>query len=187
MSESATVKLNISKAVTDSLDLYKENIVLLIVSGVLASLVSSCSFGLLSGAMFIGMFMMSDRLITRDETKPVFGDLFKGLSHFIPGLVLVIFGALGVIVCGIGIFITMPVALLGMLRVADKGVSIGEAISFGFDVIFKQKQWMFIVLMVVAGILSSLGSVLCGVGVLATFPLYYLVLANGYRQLCPKA
>lgn len=184
--ETAVVKLDFGKALSDAFGLLKGNLCLLIVSTLIATLLSSFCF-LLFGAMVMGMFIICDRLVTGGETKPEIGDLFKGFSFFVPGLVLALFGCLGMIACYVGIFITMPVAILGMLRIIDKGVTIGEAIKFGFDMIFKQKQWMFILLLIVAGILSGLGAILCGVGVLLTAPLYYLILACGYRQLCPKA
>lgn len=187
MSEETTcAKLDFGKALSDAFGLLKGNLCLLIVTGLLSVLVSSFCF-LLGGAMMMGMFFICDRLVTGEATKPQIGDLFKGFSFFVPGLVLQLFGCLGVIACYIGIFITMPVAVIGMLRIIDKGVTIGEAIKFGFDLIFKQKQWMFILLLIVAGILSSLGIILCGVGMFVTLPLYYLILACGYRQLCPKA
>lgn len=184
--ETTSLNLDFGKAFGDSFGLLKDNLCLLIVSGLISMLLSTFCF-LLIGAMMMGMFFICDRLVAGDETKPQIGDMFKGFSFFVPGLVLTIFGVLGCVACYIGVFITMPVALLGMLRILDKGVTIGEAVKFGFDMIFKRKQWMFVLLVFVAGILSSLGFVLCGVGVFLTLPLYYLAIACGYRQLCPKA
>lgn len=185
--ESPVVKLNNSKAFSDAFRLLKENAVLLIVSGILGVIVSALCFGILVFPMMMGMFAICNRLAAGDATKPVIGDLFKGFSFFIPGLVLFILAISGLLICGIGIIVTVPVALLGMLRVVDKDASIGEAIKFGFDVIFKQKQWMFIVLAIVAGVLGQLGCVICCVGYFVTLPLYFAAIACGYRQLCPKA
>lgn len=183
----SNVNLDVTKAVRDAFGLLKDNLVLLIVSSLIASILSCACLGLLVGPMMMGMFLICDRLVSGDAAKPTIGDLFKGFSFFVPGLVLALFAGLGSVACGVGALVTMPVAMLGMFRVIDKGVSLGEAISFGFSAIFKQKQWMFIVLMIVASILAQLGVFLCVIGVFVTMPLYYLVLACGYRQIFPKA
>lgn len=134
----------------------------------------------------MGMFYVSDRLVTGNAKETTAWTAFKGFSFRGPALLLLIFACLGYFACGVGVWITFPIATLGMLRVLDKGVSCIEAIKFGFNALFKQNQWMFIVLMIVASFLSGLGSFFFIIGILVTMPLYFLILVCGYRQIYPK-
>lgn len=180
-------KLDFGKAIKDSVAILKENPVLLIVVGLISTFVSGAAFGLLSGPMFMGMFAICDRLVTGDAQKPQIGDVFQGFSFFVPGLVLSLFSGVGAFACGLGVLVTGPIAAIAMMRVLEKGDSIGDAIKFGFDLIFKRKQFMLIVLFLVAGVLAQLGLVLCFVGIYLTLPLAFLVPVCAYRQLFPKS
>jgi len=185
--DAPATRLDVTKAVRDSFEIFKSNAVLLIVATAIATVASSLCLGIIIGPMMIGVFMICDRLVCHDAAKPAIGDLFKGFSYFIPGFVLAVFSMLGLILCGFGVLITLPIGVLAMFRIVDKGVSLGEALSFGFDAIFKKKQWQFIVLLFVAGFVSQIGAVICGLGILLTMPFYYLIFACGYRQMYPKA
>lgn len=179
-------KIDMGAAIKQSFDLLKANAVLLIVTSVLTCLVSSATGSLLLGPMMMGMFIICDQLILGDAAKPGVGDVFKGLSFFLPGLVLDIVGDAGLIVCGIGTIVTMPLATWAMMRVADTGMGVGDALKDAWDFIFTKKQFMFIVVVLVAGILASLGTILCGIGVFVTLPLVFLVPACVYRQVYKK-
>jgi len=179
-------KIDLGAAIKQSFGLLKDNAPLLIVSTLLTSFLSSATGTLLLGPMMIGMFMVCDRLILNQGEKPTFGDVFKGLSFFLPGLLLDVVGDSGVLVCGIGTFVTMPISFWAMMRVADTGMGVGAALKDGVDFIFKKKQFMFIVVWFVACLLALLGIVLCFVGVIVTMPLMFLIPACVYRQVYKK-
>lgn len=179
-------KIDLVAAVKQSIALFKANFVLLTVGGVLVAVLSGCTSLFLLGPMMMGMFIVSDRLILGTGEKPSVSDVFKGLSFFVPGLVLDIMGNAGILICGVGTFVTIPLSTWAMMRVADTGMGVGEALNDAVDFIFKKKQYMFIAVMIVSSFLATLGIVLCGVGLFLTLPFYFLVPACVYRQIYKK-
>ena len=181
-------KIEIGKAVSGAFAIFKKNAVLLIVTMLICSLVSSVTAEICLGGMLIGYFAICLRLIDNDAKKPEIGDIFKGFSFILPGLVFSIVGELGWLVCGIGLLVTLPVSFWAMMLVAEKPeMSMGDALKESFDLIFKKKMWGLVLLGLVVEIIATLGFVLCIVGCLATVPLAFLILVCAYRQVYPKA
>lgn len=183
---SETPKIDLVAAVKQSAALFKANFVLLIVGGVLTVVLSGVSGSVLFGPMMMGMLIVSDRLILGTGAKPSVGDVFKGLSFFIPGLILDIVCCSGILVCSVGMLVTAPLATWAMMRVADTGMGVVDALKDAVDFIFNKKQYMFIVVMIVAIFLAFLGAVLYGVGLFLTLPFLFLVPACVYRQIYKK-
>lgn len=188
--ECATVvkgNINIGDAVKSSFQILKANLVLLIVTTVLTAVISGFTCGVLLGPMMMGMFVICDKLVLSQTPKAEIGDLFKGFSFIIPGIVLEIVGGCGSLICGIGELITLPIAVWAMMRIVDTGMSLGDAVKDAFQFVFKEKNFSLILVYLLASILSCLGAVLCGIGIFLTLPLLFLIPACAYRQVYPQS
>lgn len=179
----ATGRIKIAQCIKDSCLILKDNPVLLIVTSLIAAVISSASFTWLLGPMMMGMFMICDGLISGKKPKPEIGDLFKGFSFLIPGILLDILGHCGAILCGVGVLVTLPVAIWAMMRVVDTRMSVGDALKDSIDYIFKQENYSVIFVILVAYVLAIVGIILCCVGVIATVPLLYVIPTCAYRQV----
>jgi hypothetical protein len=113
-------------------------------------------------------------------------DLFSGGDVFLKaagGFVLT------AILTGIGaIFCILPGLVVGGLLyftiplIVEKRLGVIEAMQTSFE--RTKGQWlMFSLFAIVVGILAQIGSVACGVGLLATFPLYFTINAVAYRDV----
>ena len=181
-------KIDIGKVFSDAFDIFKQNAVLLIVTMLIAQLVGSATFSICTGGLTIAFFAICLRLIDGDANKPEIGDIFKGFAFTLPGLVFSIVGGLGAMVCCIGALITMPVCCWAMMRFADNpSLTMGDTLKEMFNLIFKEKMWILVLLQIIVGIVSSLGFIICYVGLIVTVPFACLMLACAYRQVYPKA
>lgn len=180
-------------------DLYKENILVLLLSTVLAVIISVLTIGILAGPMFAGMSIITLALIDRRDPKPDISDLFNGFSFFLPSLVFVvlyfvasIFGqvvlgfipVLGVILSSLYSMVLSTFVMFTMFNIVDQKMEVVAAIQKSIDVV-KTNFWIFLGLQIIASLLSGLGLILCGIGVFLTLPLYICALAIAYRDLTP--
>jgi len=183
-------KTNFGKALSAAWAVEKANLVLMIVGMILAGLVSNVTCGICGAAAMAGLMAVGLRLLDADPKKPEIGDVFCCLKYTLPALVLLIVGQLGCLACGVGSLVTVPLAILAIIRMADTGNTESCGIAALKEVIAQIKakgDWLVIVWMLVAGIVAALGVIVCFVGLFVTIPLAYLTMAALYRQLFPKA
>lgn len=173
-------------------ELYKENFVLLLVVNLVAMVVSGITFGILAGPMTAGVVIVTLSLIDGKEPKPVIGDVFKGFEVFLPSflymLILIVISALAsLIIPGASIIVSYILATLTvftMFFIVEDRMEFWPAIVRSYNIV-KTNFWPFLGLVVVAGILSSVGGILCCIGMILTAPLYYCVIAIAYRAHFP--
>ena len=178
-------KINIGDAIKGACEILKKNFVLLCITTIITSVISSFTGTLLLGPMMMGMFVVCDNLVLSKTPKAEIGDLFKGFSFIVPGIILDILGDCGILICGVGTVITLPIATWAMMRVVDTGMSVGDALKDSITFILKEKNYSFILVFLLAGVLASLGAILCFVGIIVTLPLLFLIPACAYRQVYP--
>lgn len=70
------------KPMKDGLDLFKENMGLLIGASLVASLLSVFTLLIISGPMTVGILLVVRQCLKDKQNKPQIGDLFKGFSSF---------------------------------------------------------------------------------------------------------
>ncbi|MEP7271548.1 MAG: hypothetical protein ABI882_08575 [Acidobacteriota bacterium] len=113
-------------------------------------------------------------------------DLFSGGDVFLRVVggailvgLLVTIGAVFCILPGLAMmglfYFTMPLIVEGRLGVVD-------AMKASFERT-KAHWFMFVLFALVVSLLAQIGSVACGIGVLATFPLFFTINAVAYRDL----
>ncbi len=174
---------------------YKKNLLLLVGASLVASLLISFSFGILTGPILAGLMILMLKLIANDPDAK-FEDIFSqfstfkttfllclawGAAAYIAMIILMIiplFGQVASIVVALGLCVFLTFAVL---LAAEKGMDFGPASRTAFEML-KKDLWPLLGYAAVASILSSLGAIACGIGAIFTMPLLYLMLATAYRS-----
>lgn len=179
-------------------NLFKPNMGILIVAGLISALISLVTCMILAGPLSAGLFLIVRRLLQNDPVKPEAGDVFKGLDLFVQAflvilicvacsmlfsLVLAIIPVLGQL-AGMAVSLAAgSVTLWAMMFVAYEKVTAIDALK---KVIVALKAGEFttpFLFGIIAGLISNLGALACGVGVFFTFPLAYCMMACCYQTL----
>ena len=183
-------------------NLFKPNMGLLIVAGLIGTLVSVVTCGVLAGPLSAGMFLVVMRLIQSDPTTPQAGDVFKGFDFFVQallvmvigfvasmaiGLVLGIIPILGQLVSMVVSFAISSVVMWALMFVVYQKMSAVDAIKKVVADLTAGNFTMPLIFGVVASLISSLGALACGVGVFFTIPLSYCCFASVYNTLYGNA
>lgn len=155
-----------------------------IVTTLLIGIVGGATAGLLTGPMAVGYMRMVQR---EDEGhKAEIADVFKGFDDFVPALLAVLLSS---IIVSIGFMLCIIPGLLVMALVPTAAylVATGEkdgiqAIKRGFDAVKNNLLSAFFCMLVLA-ILGSLGSLLCGIGVILTLPIAFIGSYHMAKQL----
>jgi hypothetical protein len=155
-----------------------------IVTTLLIGIVGSVTAGLLTGPMMVGYMRMIKR---EDEgVKAEIADVFKGFDDFVPALLAVLLSS---IVVGIGfMFCILPgLLIMALVPVATYLVAVGEkdginAIKRAWDAVKANLMGAFFCGLVLA-IVGSLGSFLCGVGIILTLPIAFIGSYHMAKQL----
>lgn len=191
--------VDIADALRRGFDLYKDNITTLLIATLLATIISILTVGILAGPMLAGLAYLTLGLIDRRQPKPEIGELFKGFNFFLPSLVYVILLAVASL---FGQFILRLIPILGFFLSILFSMALSTAVMFAIFLIIEQRMdvvaaiqksyevvignfWIFLGLNIVASVISSLGVIACGVGIIVTAPLYFTTIAVVYRDLHP--
>ena len=79
-------KMEIGAEIGKGWRLFQADMGVLIVGGILATVVSAVTCGLLAGPLMVGMLLIAQRLLKNDPVKPQAGDVFKGFDSFVQAL-----------------------------------------------------------------------------------------------------
>lgn len=162
----------------------KNNFVTHVVSTLLIGVVGGVSAGLLTGPMMVGYMRM---IKLEDEGgQPQIADLFKGFDDFVPALLAVLLSS---IVVSIGFMLCVVPGLLIMALVPTAAylVAVGEkdginAIKRAFEAVKNNLLSAFLCTLIL-GIVGSLGSILCGIGIFLTLPITFIGSYHMAKQL----
>jgi uncharacterized membrane protein len=185
-------EVKLGEWIQKAFDLYKANFGIIFPAALIAICLSVVSIGVLAGPMMAGMFGIIYALVNKQEPKPVIGDLFKGFSFFLPAflLFLVCYGAVAVISLipcigwtispllslGVGTAVIFAIPLI-----VDKKMDFWPAVMASFNKI-KPNFWMFLAYYLVVGLISGVGMIACGIGVLVTAPFSMIAVAVAYKD-----
>jgi uncharacterized membrane protein len=186
--------MELGKALQKSIDLYLKNFGLLFITGLVAAILSVVTIGILAGPL-IGGFIIMILKLERGE-KAEFNEIFAHFDKFIPTLIIAIIGMIISIVIGIipflGIvlgFIVGPfinlVSALAIAFVVEKNIEPIDAIkrSYGFFMTNPGINWVY---SLIIGILSGIGAIACGIGVIFTLPLSTVGMTIAYLEISAK-
>ena len=158
---------------------FKPNAVPLIVGCLIANII-----GFIPGVGFAGFHHMCLKAVRGQ--KPEIGDAFIGFQKFVDHLVMGLLQMIGIILCCIGVYVTLPLFYQGTHLITDKGLAWGAAKDKCMsDVKPQLLGWIIYVFVVM--IVGALGSIACGIGALVTMPIAFCALAHAYNQTLGKA
>lgn len=192
-----TPEVKISHWLQEGFNLYKENLGVLILSGLIAVLLTVATIGILGGPMGAGMVFIVMALLGGQAPKPKAGDVFKGFGYFANAFLFVV---LLILVSLLGSFILGTIPVLGTILSFVYGWVLHAFVMFSLFLIVDQRMDFWPAIMksievvlsnpgpfvgfgVAAAIIGSLGAVACGIGVIVTFPLQVCILAVAYRDV----
>jgi len=183
--------------IKEGFDIYKNNLGVLILSSLIAFLLSMVTLGVLSGPMSAGMILIVQKLRDGKQPPPVAGDVFQGFQYFLPSfLFCIVWGA----ILFVAILILSFVPCLGQLLSICISLAAAAFLMFGLFLIVEQKMdfwpasmasiekvkpafFPLLGLALVAGILGQIGALACGIGVFVTMPIYFTILSVTYRDV----
>ena len=104
----AALKLDMGAEMGRGWRLFRANMGMLVLAGLICTVVGALTCGILAGPLFAGLLLVLDRLIREDPVRPQAGDVFKGLDFFMQALVLSL-------ICFVISFVLSLVPVLGHL------------------------------------------------------------------------
>lgn len=175
-------KIDIGQAFSKGWEVFSRAMVPLIVGMLLTIILGSVSLGILMPVMIGGMFIIIRKSWNNEPTEV--GDVFGGFKNFgtlfVGGLLAGIIASLGVIACGVGMFITSAMVAFVFPLIIDKDMGIGESIGASFQA-FKENWLGVTVIMLLVSIVAGAGSSVF-IGSLLTAPFAMCVLYAAYKQ-----
>ena len=178
------------------LEVYKANVVTLVIASLLVGLIACVSLGICAAPMLCGLYAMVLAML-HTGAKPEVGDVFKkfdkfgpafvtslalGVISFIGGSVLGLVPVLGWIVGVVWSAAMGAIAAWALLLIIDQDASIGEAITMPLKQIGNDKFWSVILTAFVANLIAMAGALACGIGVLFTAPLATCIVVAAYEE-----
>lgn len=188
--------MDIGKGIQRSFDLFTKNAGVLIPAGIVALLVSLFTFGILTGPV-IGGYLLLCLKVMRGE-KGEFNEIFAHFDKFIPSLLLTIIVLIPLMIVGLipilgalAMLVIGPLAgvicLIGLALLFEKNMAPMDAVKEAFKIVTEKNPVMTWVYALACGFLSGLGAIACLVGVLATYPFYFVSMAVAYDELTGSA
>lgn len=143
-----------------------------------------CCFIVTLPPLIIGLVRFNAKAVAGQ--KGSFDDLFSGFAEFgtswLMFIVMIVLLGVGFVLCYLpGIYLSVAWMFAWNL-LADKRGSFWECLEMSRQAVTAHWGWAFL-LTIVAQIIANAGLIACFVGVLATMPLYGLMLAAAYRRL----
>lgn len=189
----ANDKVDIGGWVSESWELYKANFGLLFVATLVAGLLGAFTCGILAGPLWAGLTLIILRLLRKEQPGPQIGDVFKGFDFFLQALLLALVVGFGLglaswipLVGMVAPILLMPLVMFSICLLVDKKMEFWPAIQASYEKA-KGEYVSLLVLWLLASVISSLGAILCGVGVLVTMPFGAIVPVVAYRHLFEEA
>ena len=186
----ALKKIDIGAELQRGWNLFKPNMSVLIVAGLIAAVVSSITVAILAGPMTAGLFLVVRRLLQNDPAKPQAGDVFKGLDFFLQSLILVVIclviGSVLAMVPVLGQIAGLLIGAVmwwGLLFVTYEKLTAIDALKKLFELLKTGEFTLPLVFAVIVNLIAGLGIIACCVGVFFTVPLAYCMMACCYQTL----
>jgi len=183
-------KMEIGAEIGKGWRLFQADMGVLIVGGILATVVSAVTCGLLAGPLMVGMLLIAQRLLKNDPVKPQAGYVFKGFDSFVQALLLSVIATVAIMVLSIlpiigqlAGLIVCAVMMWALVFIAYEKATAIDAIKKVFELAKSGSFTVPLVFAVIASLIGSLGAIVCVVGIFFTLPLTYCLMACCYATL----
>jgi uncharacterized membrane protein len=187
------VKLN--EWLQEGFELYKQNFGVLVLSSLVAMVLSGITLGILAGPMFAGMAIICLGLY--DKQPRQVGDLFKGFGFFVQTFLFVL--VWGIILFVLSIILNI-IPLLGQLASMALGLGASALLMFSFFLMVEKGMafwpasmasiamvrsnlWPFIGFGALAALIGGIGAIACGIGMIFTLPMQWCFVTVAYREV----
>ena len=194
--EQPKVEVKIGDWLTAGWELFTKDWLKVSLSVLITVAMSLVTCGILVGPMAVGLYKCFIKKVKGEDYE--LGELFEGVkTQFLPSFILV----LAFIICGVVLNIIPCVGpLLGIafnllaapilayslfeIAVATETIEIGSLIDLSKRIYEKLKPqyFMFVLWFLLVGIIGSLGTVACCVGVFASTAIVYLAVTVSYAE-----
>lgn len=184
--------MDIGKNIQKSIDLYTKNFAPLFLAGLIASLLSTVTLGILAGPLMGGFVVLCLKFIRGGKGE--FNEIFA-FDKFVPTLLVMIVIMVPYLILAMIPFVGQLVGLVvgpfisllmvsALAQVMEKNAAPVDAVKQAIDIIKGSNNlpmvWVYGLVM---GILSAVGVIACGIGVFATMPLGTIGMAMLYEEL----
>ena len=182
-------KLDIGKCFTDALEVYKVNILILILSALIFQVISLFTLLILSGPLFGGYCLMTMNAMRKADKKVELNDMFKMLGKFWPLLglfflqgIAIFAGLLLLIVPGI---LLMALWLYTYFIMVDKNKGVMDSLKASWNLVKGKGLWINLALAIIYLVLSGVSGQIPVVGWLINIilvPFGILLITSAYLQ-----
>jgi len=183
-------QVKIGEWVQKGWELYKDNFALSVVVGLLYLVlisVSSITYVaqlILYGPLSAGIFCFYFEIMKGRPAK--IDNMFKGFQLFVPtmlaGLVITIFMGIGFVLCVIPGIIVGALYLFALPVAVEKNMPFWDAMEDSRKLVMTNLL-EFVLFYLVTGLIVAAGALLCGIGVIFTFPLGVAIHSIAYSEL----
>ena len=188
--------------IKDGFLLYKKNFVVLVLATLVAAIMNFITLQLLFGPMFAGLIVIILACLDNKEPKAKVRDIFNGFQYFLNSFLFFLMWAIPSVVIALSlawipsaeqgpitaVFILVSIStfvMFGMFLIVDRKMNFWQASKASINLV-KANFFPFAGLMIVAGILYSIGSLAWGIGIIITMPIGACIIAVAYRDLFGK-
>jgi hypothetical protein len=186
--------VDLGSVLSAGFEFFKRNFWILVLVNLVAAVISMLTIGILAGPMMAGVVMVTLALLDGRDPKPTVGDVFKGFEVFLPAflymIVLIAITALAnLVIPGLSMIVSYVLSALTVFSIffiAEDRMDFWPAIVRSYNIV-KDNFFIFFLIVLVAGLISSAGLLACCIGIVFTAPYYYCVLAIVYRKHFPAA
>ena len=191
------VEVKFGEWIEEGFNLYKANFGPLVLASLLAILLGSVSFGILTGPMMAGLVLVTLEILDKKQPQPSGGEVFRGFDYFLNsflfflvwGLIIGFAIAILTLVLCIGLVLAAPIIyvaqtflMFGLFLIVDRKMDFWPASIESIDTV-KNNFWPLLGLSVVAALIGGIGGIACGIGIIFTFPIQICILAVAYRKV----
>ena len=181
--------LDIGRCFNDAIDVYKKNILILLVSSVIIMALSFASFLILSGVLGGGYFLMVLSAMRREDKKVELKDMFQCFDKFLllTGLFIIQFVSylLGLFLLIVPMVLLVTIWLYSFLLMIDKNRGIIPSLKMSYEIVRKKGFGINLLLAVIYIALLAAGNLTPFLGLLVTLvvvPFCYLLVTSAYIQ-----
>ena len=186
--------MNLEKNLQNSIDLYLNNFGIIFIATLVASILSVISIGILTGPLFGGLMVLNLKIL-RDRPV-VLNEIFAHFSKLLPTLILSLVSGICSFIAGkipfIGPFVSIvwsPFILIitsfAIILVIEKEFTPIAAVKEGIAY-FKTDPLVIWIYALIASILSAIGLIIFGIGVLLTIPFATICMSVAYHEYSDK-